>query len=142
MTTDKRCAQLLSERGYRVTRPREAILALLRSVDCHPDANWVYGQVRQELPHISLGTVYRTLGMLAEAGLIQELHCSDETQARYDGDTQGHYHILCRACADVRDVHLDSTRDSESAVARLTGYQVEGHSLSFFGLCPECQQDR
>ena len=138
MVTEKKCAQLLSERGYRLTRPREAILKLLHSTDCHPDANWVYDQVRLEIPNISLGTVYRTLGVLVEAGLIQELHCSDESQARYDGDIRGHYHIICTACGDVRDVYLAPAHDAEKAVARLTGFRVEGHSLSFFGLCPQC----
>jgi Fur family peroxide stress response transcriptional regulator len=129
----------LTEKGYRLTRPREAILEILRDTDCHPDANWIYDRVRELIPNISLGTVYRTLGILVEAGLVQQVYSGEGTQARYDGDVRGHYHVVCRRCGAVCDVQLASLQQMEATVEAATGFCVEGYLLRFHGLCPECQ---
>ena len=129
----------LKAKGYRCTRPRQAILRLLRSTDTHPDANWLYDQVREELPHVSLGTVYRTLSVLADAGLIRELYCFDATQTRYDGDVSDHYHVICTRCGAIKDVTLDIPDEMNEVVALRTGYQIDKRRVDFYGLCPKCK---
>jgi len=131
--------QQLTRQGYRLTQPREIILELLRGTSIHPDANWIYDQVRKRIPHISLGTVYRTMSVLAEAGLIQELHFGD-AQARYDGNVSEHYHVICMACGALEDIHMPPLRELERVASELTDYHISGHRVEFYGLCSRCQR--
>ena len=137
-TREELRAQLVCK-GYRLTQSRETILALLRSTTSHPDANWIYDQVRKKLPHISLGTIYRTLNVLVEAGCIGELHFGNG-QARYDGNVSEHYHVVCTECGALGDVFVTLPADLESAASEHTDYQITSHHLEFRGLCRECRQ--
>lgn len=128
----------LAQKGYRLTRPREAILELLRATSAHPQADWIYEQVRKQLPHISLGTVYRTLHVLAEAGCIQELRFGSG-QAHYDGNVQMHYHLICTRCGAWEDLDMPLARELEQVAAQRSGYRITGHRLEFYGLCRRCQ---
>jgi len=129
----------LGERGYRMTRPRQAILDVLRATCCHPDANWVYDEVRKTIPHISLATVYRTLDVLAQAGLVRQFHCHGG-QARYDDASQPHYHVVCQRCGQVADVPMPSQAALEAEAARSTSYAIAGHHIEFYGLCQACRE--
>lgn len=133
-------AQQLEEKGYRYTQPRQVILDLLRAATCHPDANWVYDHARAEIPHISLGTVYRTLGVLVDAGLVRELRGAG-SHARYDGDIARHHHVICRRCGAVADVRLELSEQLNDTVAVETGYVIEERRVDFYGLCPMCSAD-
>jgi Fur family transcriptional regulator, peroxide stress response regulator len=129
----------LTDKGYRLTRQRELVLELLRTSARHGDANLIYEQMRKQMPHISLGTIYRTLNVLAAAGLICELHCGE--QANYDGNVQEHYHVMCARCGAVEDVGISRLKQLEEQAAELSGYQVSDHRLSFYGLCAKCQEE-
>lgn len=104
----------------------------------HPSADEIYETVRQQLPHISLGTVYRALALLSEVGLIRELHLGGRPK-RFDGDLGTHYHVRCRECGEVSDVPLDPDPPLDSTVRHLTEYHVLGHHLEFEGICPRCR---
>ena len=87
----------------RRTKQREAILKVLKATDTHPTAQWIYEQVRRELQHISLGTVYQDLKLLKQNGEIEELKfCSN--QSRFDGNTGKHSHFCCLKCNGVFDI--------------------------------------
>lgn len=116
----------LTDKGYRLTRQRELVLELLRTSARHADANLIYEQMRKQMPHISLGTVYRTLNVLAAAGLIRELHCGD--QAHYDGNMQEHYHVMCNGCGAVEDVDIGHLKQLEAQAAELSGYRIDDRS--------------
>lgn len=129
----------LTDKGYRLTRQRELVLELLHTSARHADANLLYEQMRKQMPHVSLGTIYRTLNVLAAAGLICELHCGE--QARYDGNVQEHYHVMCTCCGAVEDVDVGCLKRLEDRAAELSGYRIEDHHLSFYGLCAKCQEE-
>jgi Fur family peroxide stress response transcriptional regulator len=112
---------------------------LLCSTETHPDANWIYDKVREDLPHISLGTVYRTLSVLADAGLIQELYCFNAPQTRYDGDISDHYHVICTSCGAIQDVSLDISHELNETVSAKTDYRIDKRRLDFYGICPDCK---
>ena len=88
------------------SRQRDAILEYLHSTKSHPTAETVYENVRESIPNISLGTVYRNLNMLADAGDILRLSCGG-TSDRYDGNPEQHYHFLCRECGNVSDLEME-----------------------------------
>ncbi len=128
-----------TSQALKLTKQRKIILEELQKVRSHPSANEVYALVRRRLPRISLATVYRNLELLAAAGLIQKLALAG-SQKRFDGTVENHYHIRCLQCERVDDVALEPLPLVEEALATLSGYQLVGHRLEFFGICPRCQE--
>lgn len=128
----------LKNRGYRITRQRQVVLEVLRSTNTHPDAHWIYQRVRRRMPQVSLGTIYRTLGVLKETGLIQELSYGSSF-SRYDGTPENHYHIGCIRCGKVADVDLPLLRTLEKRIKPREDFKVTGHRLEFSGICGACQ---
>ena len=122
----------------RNSKQRETILRALKRTSSHPTADWVYEQVRNEIPHISLGTVYRNLKSLQREGKILELDLAG-TQSRFDGRTDNHYHFRCEQCGRIFDVDEPMDRGISERLARKTGFNVSYHRLEFRGLCKDCQ---
>lgn len=128
-------------KGLRMTQQRKAILEELSKTTCHPTATQVYKAVHERIPRISLGTVYRNLDVLSEAGLIQKLE-SGGSEKRFDGTTENHYHVRCVCCGRVEDVSGSQSNELESAVQEKTDYEIIGYWLEYRGLCPECKNRR
>lgn len=128
----------LNTKGYRLTKQRLAVLKVLQSTKSHPDATWIYEKVRKEIPHISLGTIYRTLSILKEAGLLLELNYGS-SQSRYDGNTESHYHIVCTNCGRIDDLPLPLPYKLDEQASKATDFAVTDHRLEFYGLCPDCR---
>ncbi|MBE9501051.1 MAG: transcriptional repressor [Dehalococcoidia bacterium] len=122
----------------RKSKQKEAILRVLKSTTSHPTADWVYEQVRKEIPNISLGTVYRNLKLLKQEGEILELDLAS-TQSRFDGNQQSHYHFRCEQCGRIFDVDEPVDKEIDERVAQKTGFKVSHHRLEFRGLCKDCQ---
>src|ERR1700754_3720261 len=102
----------MSERmDIRLTPRRRAVLDVLRGATDHPTAADVYDRVRVVSPGIGAATVYRTLGLLVEAGLALELNLGDGVAARYDANTQRHDHVVCDGCGQAVDIDLLVPRD-------------------------------
>ena len=120
-----------------MTRQRQVILEQLKALKSHPTADELYELVRHRLPHISLGTVYRNLEVLAEGGAIRKLRLGC-AQARFDGDPSTHYHVRCVECGQVDDLPLKPLRGIEQACHSIPGYDMLGYRLEFMGLCPRC----
>ena len=124
---------------HRRTKQKEAILRVLRGTESHPTADWIYQQVRKEIPNISLGTVYRNLRLLTKEGEILELDLAGSL-SRFDANTTDHYHFRCDLCGRVFDLDEPVDRRMDRKVARQTGFKVRQHRLEFRGLCLECQR--
>jgi Fur family ferric uptake transcriptional regulator len=121
----------------RMTRQRQVILEELQALKSHPTADELYELVRRRLPHISLGTVYRNLDVLAERGVIRKLRLGC-AQARFDGDTSTHYHVRCVECGRVDDLPLKPLRAIERACRSIPDYELLGYRLEFTGVCSHC----
>jgi len=122
----------------RKSRQKKVILRVLKGTTSHPTADWIYGQVKKEIPNISLGTVYRNLKMLRQEGEILELGLAG-TLSRFDGKAQNHYHFRCEQCGRIFDVNEQMNEDINERVARKMGFKVSRHRLEFYGLCKDCQ---
>jgi len=120
----------------RITKQRKAIFQAIQGDTSHPTAEELYLRVKEEMPTISLATVYRNLKLLAEEGLILEISRADGPN-RYDYQTHEHYHFLCDQCGIVQDLeipvqsHLDSQLNAQ-------GFSVRTHETIFHGLCCKC----
>jgi len=99
----------------RMTKQRKAILKILENTDIHPTADWIYEQVKKEIPNISLGTVYRNLNVLSEMGKIMTLDYGS-SYSRFDGNPRNHYHFKCEKCEKVFDVEIGSKNTAKVIV--------------------------
>lgn len=135
----------MKPKGFvRKTRQREVILEVLRGTTSHPTADWVYQEVRKEMPNVSLGTIYRNLKTLSENGEIQEL-AFGSTHSRFDFRAHRHYHFVCEECGVVEDIEAGAIGDFtpfEDKVAKAGDYEVTSHRLEFYGRCPACIRER
>lgn len=128
--------------AMKYSRQRAAILSFLQSRKDHPTAELVYSGVKEELPSISLGTVYRNLNQLAAAGVIAKHHFGVLATERFDYDTSPHQHFVCTRCSAVIDLTMEGAdRDlsflDEQAAKGFDGL-IQGHRLYFCGICGKC----
>ena len=117
------------------SRQREAILEALRSTNTHPTAGWIYKKVREQLPNISLGTVYRNLSALSEAGEILSINVGDGFE-HYDGDISPHIHLHCRCCNTIIDARLEN--DPFLKAAKINGFTPDTGAYIICGICKNC----
>ena len=117
------------------SRQREAILNVLRATDTHPTAAWIYGRVREQIPNISLGTVYRNLAALSQSGDILSINVGDG-QEHYDGDIKSHLHLHCRTCGNIADLSLNE--DPLSVMAANEGFKPDTSVYLVYGTCKKC----
>jgi len=126
----------MKTRNY--SQKREAILAKIRSTKSHPTAEWVYQELKGEYPDLSLGTVYRNIGVFKEDGII----CSVGTvagQERFDGNVEPHGHFVCRTCRAVIDVDAPTEHlEMESYLEKSEGFRVNRVDLTAYGTCKAC----
>jgi len=127
--------------NLRMTRQRQVILEALTGSEAHPTGDEIYRLARRRLPHISLGTVYRNLEVLSEAGLICKLELGGAPR-RFDPKTDDHHHIRCLRCGKVEDIALAPVAGIERAVEAQRGYEVVGRRLELLGYCPHCRSLR
>ncbi|OQY60194.1 MAG: transcriptional repressor [Desulfobacteraceae bacterium 4572_88] len=120
-----------------MTRQRKVIMEELLRINNHPSADELYERVRQLIPRVSLGTVYRNLDVLSELGEIQRLELSGSLK-RFDGNPRKHYHIRCMNCDRIDDAPLAFQKNIEDKLNGETDYKIMGHRLEFVGLCPAC----
>ena len=120
------------------SKQRDAIFENLRSRKDHPTAEEIYLSLKPAMPAISLATVYRNLAQLENEGLI--LRLGSGGSARYDGDTDPHYHLLCLGCGRVFDIpYIDDGGLCEKA-GKLFDGEVLSTVVTFRGYCVRCAE--
>lgn len=120
----------------RKSKQRDAIINNLKSRYDHPTAMELYLSVREEIPNLSLGTLYRNLSQLEENGFV--LRIPDGATDRFDGNVNPHAHFKCTHCEKVYDLmsfNSDSITFSDEIVSEVTNY-----SLMAFGICKYCNK--
>ena len=131
----------LRERRLRVTPQRLLMHRALRKLDRHVTAEELLGEVSKRLPNASLPTVYATLELFEELGIVHRVPTSGGA-ALYDPRTDAHHHLQCRRCGKVED--LDTPVDAAPALraARRRGFRPDGAELVLSGLCARCASSR
>ena len=131
--------QQLRERRIAVTPQRLAVMGALQSRRDHPTADLIFQEVRRQLPAISFNTVYKTLEVLCQKGMVIKVNPLHAV-ARYDGVTGHHAHLICRQCHQIIDLDWEASEVPALPAADLHGFHIEHPSLTFWGVCPGCQQ--
>lgn len=125
--------------GHRFTEQRLAVFRHLLSTEAHPTADEVFVAVRQDVPVISLATVYKSLETLVSVGLASKLTYGDGS-ARYDGRTDPHHHARCLSCSRIVDIPGHIAPDTlDPAPPTTDGFEVTGYRLEFTGYCEACR---
>ena len=127
------------QHGYRITPQRVVLLRLLSTSEAHPSANWLYERIKEQFPTTSLATIYKTLSTLTEMSEVLKLG-SGHDDNRYDGrKTYPHPHFVCLRCGRIVDLQMELAQDLEQEATELSGYEITGHRLDFYGICFDCQ---
>jgi len=121
----------------RLTKQRQVILDQLKKHKDHPGADTIYTEVRQILPKISLGTVYRNLELLSESEVVSKLEYGSG-QKRFDPNPMPHAHFRCLECGGVEDIPLEVQPPTLQG-EWLKDRTLTGANLEYFGYCPDCQ---
>jgi Fur family peroxide stress response transcriptional regulator len=132
---------LLRDRGFKVTPQRLAIYSVLEGSKEHPSAEMIFSKLQPMYPTMSLATVYKTIEILKEIDLVQILNVGEDS-FRYDADTSNHAHVRCTSCGRVDDLFGIDPTDFVGKVAASTEYQLSGQQFYFFGVCPDCQEQK
>jgi Fe2+ or Zn2+ uptake regulation protein len=127
--------------GRRVTMPRLLVHRWLRERDRHVTADQVYAELAEQMPSLSAATVYETLDLLAELGLIRRVN-TPRGATTYDSRVADHHHVVCRECGLIED--LDAAVDTGAAEnsARAAGFAPDFAQLTVSGLCSACRAQR
>jgi len=134
---DRHLTDVLHARGQRVTPQRLVIHRTLRELDRHVSAEEVLGAVSERLPNVSLPTVYSTLELLGELGLLRRVGPAGGRML-FDPRTEEHQHLVCSVCGRVEDI--DAHVDAEPAIdaARAAGWSDASAGVLITGVCDRC----
>lgn len=117
------------------SKKRDAILECVRSTETHPTAEWVYAQLKPQIPDLSLGTVYRNLAAFKQEGIISSVGVVDGME-RFEPRTSPHAHFICTHCSAVIDI--DAIDPPQMLAQKVHCGTVRECALTFTGICNQC----
>jgi Fur family ferric uptake transcriptional regulator len=130
----------LSEKGYRLTPQRIMIVSAIEDSDGHISAEEIYAQVAAKYPQVNVSTVYRTLELLKQLGLVTETDFG-EGRVRYHPAGKGHHHhLVCQDCGAIIDLDESILSDLKSALLREYQFSADLRHLAIFGRCVKCRK--
>ncbi len=114
---------------------RKLILDIIKSSDGHMKAEEIFLKAKQLQPSIAVGTVYRNLGLMAEAGEIRKISILNAPD-RYDKTLLPHEHLICRNCGELSDI---TVFDLKEYMEKQTGIKILGYELNLIYICDKCK---
>lgn len=135
----KRLAQYMSAQGYKVTQPRLAVLQAVLALGGSFSVNDLEHYLVQQQLSPGLASIFRTVKMLTELGLLQRIHGLDDCH-RYSLSDGHQHHVVCTECGALANFDDCDLRDMVERLEQRTGYQIESHLLELFGRCEKCRQ--
>ncbi|MCK4472027.1 MAG: transcriptional repressor [Anaerolineae bacterium] len=137
---DESIRRILRQAGKRVTPQRVLILEAILEGGGHLDADEIYRRARQKAPRLSLSTVYRTISVLKEAGVIEELHLGEEHHHYELRGEQGHHHLICQGCGQVIEFECPFSQELLRDLGEEHDFEITGVRLNLVGYCAACRQ--
>jgi Fur family transcriptional regulator, ferric uptake regulator len=125
--------------GYRVTPQRQLVLEAVGRLE-HATPEEIYGEVRQTARGVNVSTVYRTLELLEQLGLVQHTHIHHGAPSYHLAEHAKHVHLVCRQCGLVTEVDQAAVSPLVAALEEHQGFLTDVGHLTVFGLCSACRR--
>jgi Fur family peroxide stress response transcriptional regulator len=137
LTSDASTIEALRSNGYKATPQRITICRIALNSRAHPSAQKVYDEVKKIHPTVSLATVYKTLEVLRDLYLVQEINFP-KSQARFDSYMNPHINLICLKCGTITDLDDMAAKEITSRVATTTKFKPTGQRVDVYGICQKC----
>lgn len=121
-------------KGGNFSSKRELIYSTLCSTKTHPSAKWVYEQLKEEHPDLSLGTVYRNIALFKDKGKAIAV-ANILGEERLDGDISPHAHLVCKCCGKIEDIEMPTLIEK----GNISDFSIDFVAVTYFGLCKDCK---
>lgn len=128
------------EAGLALTHQREVLYRAVLEMGSHPSPEAIYERVRQQIPSISLGTVYKNIKTFVETGLLREVS-PHHGSLRLEANLADHHHLVCTRCKTIVDVEDAAVEPVRLRRKPPKGFRVERYNVEFQGLCPACDSE-
>lgn len=139
--------QILSDHGYKTTSQRSLIFEILKeNENQHLSTEDVYELIKNVNPNIGIATIYRTLQLFEEIGLVYK-HNFDDGCSRYeilsshDNGVHQHHHLLCNNCGKIIEVKEDLMNSLEEIIEKQYNFEILNHVVKFTGICSQCRYE-
>jgi len=137
----ERIRSLFRERGIACTAQRELVARTLLEMGSHVGANELHRKLARKNPRVALATVYRTLQLLKDNGLIAERHFGERWRRSENVAAAHHDHLVCLGCGTVIEFQEPLIEELQDRVARRNGFKAESHRLELYGYCRDCARE-
>lgn len=128
----------LRERGYRLTLQRDIILRTVESIQGHISVDDIFQRVHPQFPQVNVSTIYRTMELLEEAGLVGHTHFHDGTTRWHRAGEDAHQHLVCKLCGAELELDLSLTAPLAAEIRESYGFAADLSHFAITGLCANC----
>jgi Fur family transcriptional regulator, peroxide stress response regulator len=139
--SDATAIAALRSKGYKATPQRIAICRIALNSRAHPSAQQVYDEVKRIHPTVTLATVYKTLEVLRDLDLVQEINFP-KGQARFDSHMNPHINLVCLKCSSITDLDDMIAKEITRKVTATTKFKPTGQRIDVFGICQKCSSNK
>lgn len=139
---EEKFREFLEIRAEKLTEPRRLMVRHIFSNHKHFDADELVTDLRAAGAKVSRSTVYRTLPLLVEAGLLREFRLTNRTVYEHDYGYPSHDHLHCSTCGKIVEFRNDAVRELQEAISKEYGFRATQHRFVIMGVCPECSRTR
>ena len=130
----------LSKQGYRLTPQRIMILSAIENSDNHISAEEIHAQIVAKYPNVNMSTVYRTLELLQQLGLVTETDLGEGRVRYHPADKGQHHHLVCRECGAIIDLDESLLASLRNALLREYKFSADLRHLAILGRCGKCRK--
>jgi Fur family ferric uptake transcriptional regulator len=130
--------QTLKERGHRLTPQRQLILEAIEAAEGHVSAETVHARVAAQFPQVNISTVYRTLELLQNLGLVTHTHFDDGIALYHLSEDSHHQHMVCRQCGAEREIDVDELAPLDRHLRAQYRFRADLAHFAIIGICGSC----
>jgi len=134
------CIETLQKKGYRLTPQRIMVVDALHSVERHISAEEIFAKLKKKYPYANISTVYRTLELLKELGLIAEIEIGDGIARYHTREHSKHHHLICNKCGVTIELPESDLQPLAASLLTNHKFKADVRHLAIFGLCVKCQR--
>lgn len=137
---------ILVKKGYKLTTQRRVVYEILvEQENSHLCPEEIFEFVKNKYPEIGLATIYRTLQLFEEIGIVYKINFNDgcyryELNAQNKDEKHRHHHLICKKCGKIIEVKEDLLNSLEEVIEKQYDFEIHNHSLKFTGVCSQCKK--